>query len=648
MAEKGIVNLLVVLRRHLLTGRKRVAAREQGNMNIEQLIFRTLNHGDWNERASALRELARINDPRVLDVLLGAATDQNSDVRKVAIEELKWRDDPRIPDALLLAARDESWVVRCVAFEALGQHDDPRILDALLVTAKEVHQAIECAWWDWVEAWQSESCQPDRGIPGHLKDQFEQVERYGLCQFRLGGKTDPSEDRKSFDIEFARFQAQCNRVFAGWDKLDLTYVGQLRFLWQYYPHDIVIGRCYASALASCRPKKAWSSLLEQSRRFWTHIGPEPALHSTEAAVRSHIENYLKTIEAEIRNRLQCLFDGFGHDPEIRLSLAIALAWGAGENLSQEEGVLLLGRLEELLRTEPFDQHDKAYVSKIIRGVIAEGLELPPGYVRSMYESMNARLEPEANEVDLDSDADSLAKVLDDIDLDDISDVLAILLEDEPDSGGDRAKEEIHAKNSVVDPDAISLQYFSEDEDGHLEPCVSLEQAEMDKFCDGLHEPKWLLVPFKFVPGDPDGFPPEFDEEGALYDLVSDKCTWIFDCDKPRDMDDARLLWHAIEIFDPHPNDIEYLNKFLTTPRLPDAWRHLALARLSRLYQDLENYGSAIRGYEQIVRIENLPHELHLEALTELEDIYERLEEPGQVKAVRNAIDQLTGDTERGD
>ena len=93
-------------------------------------------------RSGAIDKLVKIHDPRAIDLLITALSDEDSFVRKAAAEALGKSRDIRAIEPLILRLKDDENSVRCAAIGSLGEIGDPSAIGALGVCLKDPDKTI--------------------------------------------------------------------------------------------------------------------------------------------------------------------------------------------------------------------------------------------------------------------------------------------------------------------------------------------------------------------------------------------------------------------------------------------------------------------------------------------------------------------------
>jgi|GEM_PF-2434996 len=116
---------------------------------IEELLH-LIRTGNAYQRAETIPAFARIDDPRVVPVLMDLLKDEDSGVRTYAAQQLAWLADKRSAEALASALTDSVGNVRMYAAEGLAKIGDdkyvPQLVAAIIDSLPETDQAEFRTW----------------------------------------------------------------------------------------------------------------------------------------------------------------------------------------------------------------------------------------------------------------------------------------------------------------------------------------------------------------------------------------------------------------------------------------------------------------------------------------------------------------------
>ena len=127
-----------------------------GAAAVEPLV-RALKDGDWDTRQAAAGALGQVKDARSVEPLIGALMDNNGNVRSAAAAALGEIKDPQAVEPLAATLKDsDSWVRRAAA-EALGQIGDKRAVAALAAALPDWGNRWAIGWALLQLGWQPQT-----------------------------------------------------------------------------------------------------------------------------------------------------------------------------------------------------------------------------------------------------------------------------------------------------------------------------------------------------------------------------------------------------------------------------------------------------------------------------------------------------------
>jgi HEAT repeat protein len=110
--------------------------------DINGLLRELLYQKDLTTVNKIINVFVRMNDPRIVDILIAALRDPNRDVRWNASYALIDFHDPRTVVPLLYALRDGDGLVRANAVEALTKIGDPQAVEPLIAALNDPHSHV--------------------------------------------------------------------------------------------------------------------------------------------------------------------------------------------------------------------------------------------------------------------------------------------------------------------------------------------------------------------------------------------------------------------------------------------------------------------------------------------------------------------------
>lgn len=111
--------------------------RRTDNPRLLNALFAACSDEDAGVRWSALRALANSRDPRLVEISFALAGDADASVRREALQHIAGQPGDRASKVLIAALGDADEGIRAAAAGYLGERRDPRTADALLDLARK-------------------------------------------------------------------------------------------------------------------------------------------------------------------------------------------------------------------------------------------------------------------------------------------------------------------------------------------------------------------------------------------------------------------------------------------------------------------------------------------------------------------------------
>ncbi|MBW1992207.1 MAG: HEAT repeat domain-containing protein, partial [Deltaproteobacteria bacterium] len=116
-----------------------------GDPQIVDQLLRLIRNNDIRLREGAARALGRLKDLRAVEPLIRALEDENWGVRFAAARALEKLKDPRAVEPLIQALGDEDWGVRFATARGLGRLKDPRAVEPLIRALGDADESVHLA-----------------------------------------------------------------------------------------------------------------------------------------------------------------------------------------------------------------------------------------------------------------------------------------------------------------------------------------------------------------------------------------------------------------------------------------------------------------------------------------------------------------------